>query len=103
VLYLYYRNKAVIKTDTMSIFNEYNFLEELEDSIKSEQPEDVWEMIHQEIDSAVIYYSDCFDIIKALSYTSWEDNEFGEINNITQLAFTALYEFVSENINVEVV
>ena len=85
----------------MNKFNKYDFLSDLEDSIRTEQPEDIWEMVHQEIDRECIYYSDCFDIIKALNFTDWEDNEFGQINNITQLAFTALYDFVVDNINTE--
>ena len=85
----------------MKNFNKYDFLEELEDSIRIEQPEDIWEMVHQEIERECIYYSDCFDIIKALNFTDWEDNELGQINNITQLAFTALYEFVVDNLNTE--
>jgi len=85
----------------MKNFNKYSFLEELEDSIRTEQPEDIWEMVHQEIDRECIYYSDCFDIIKALNFTDWEDNELGQINNITQLAFISLYEFVVDNLNTE--
>tara|TARA_B110000908_G_scaffold113851_1_gene133546 strand:- start:53 stop:421 length:369 start_codon:yes stop_codon:yes gene_type:complete len=85
----------------MNKFNKYDFLSDLEDSIRTEQPEDIWEMVHQEIDRECIYYSDCFDIIKALNFTDWEDNEFGQINNITQLAFTALYDFVVDNLNTE--
>ena len=85
----------------MNNFNKYDFLSDLEDSIRTEQPEDIWEMVHQEIDRECIYYSDCFDIIKALNFTDWEDNELGQINNITQLAFTALYDFVVDNINTE--
>ena len=85
----------------MKNFNKYDFLEDLEESIRTEQPEDIWEMVHQEIDRECIYYSDCFDIIKALNFTDWEDNELGQINNITQLAFTALYEFVVDNLNTE--
>ena len=85
----------------MNNFNKYDFLSDLEDSIRTEQPEDIWEMVHQEIDRECIYYSDCFDIIKALNFTDWEDNELGQINNITQLAFTALYDFVVDNLNTE--
>ena len=87
----------------MKTFNENDFLLDLEDSIASENPEDVWEMIHQTIDTECIYYSNCFDIVKTLNYRSWEDmNDYGEIKNITQLAFVALHEFVSENINLPV-
>lgn len=85
----------------MSKFNEKDFLLDLEDSIKLESPEDVWEFIHQAIDTECIYYSDCFDIIKALNVTDWSDMEdFGTIKSITHLAFASLYEFVSNNIEI---
>ena len=86
----------------MSAFNENNFLLELEDTITVEQPEDVWELIHQEIDRECTYYSDCFDIVKALNFTSWENNDFGDITNITEAAFAALYEWVQDNITLPI-
>lgn len=83
----------------MSAFNENDFLLELEDTITVEQPEDVWELIHQEIDRECTYYSDCFDIVKSLNFTSWEDRiVFGRIKNIQEAAFVALYEWVQDNI-----
>lgn len=85
----------------MKTFNEYAFLEDLQTTIKEENPTDVWELIHEEIERECIYYADCFEIVRALHITDWKDNEFGEITNITQLAFTALYEYVSENLEVE--
>lgn len=84
----------------MSNFNQYQYLEDLTDLIKEENPSDVWEFIHQEIDRSVIYYSDCFAIVKELHYTDWKDNDFGEITNIQQLAFVALYDFVIDNLEV---
>jgi len=84
----------------MSNFNQYQYLEDLTDLIKEENPSDVWEFIHQEIDRSVIYYSDCFAIVKELFVTDWKDNEFGEITNIQQLAFVALYDFVIDNLEV---
>ena len=85
----------------MKTFNEYAFLEDLKTIIKEENPTDVWELIHEEIERECIYYADCFEIVRALHITDWKDNEFGEITNITQLAFAALYEYVSENLEVE--
>ena len=82
----------------MNNFNAYGFLEDLQDLIKEENPTDVWDFIHEEIDRECIYYSNCFEIIRDLNYTDWKDNEFGEINNISQLAYIALYEFVTDNI-----
>jgi|TARA_R110000824_G_scaffold65088_1_gene169816 hypothetical protein len=84
----------------MSAFNENDFLEELEDSIKIESPEDVWEFVNYEIDRECIYNSNCFAIVKALNITDWSNSEFGEITNIQTLAFSSLYEFVSENITI---
>jgi hypothetical protein len=85
----------------MAHFNKYDYLSDLQDTIKHEQPEDIWEFVHHEIDNACIYYADCFAIITELNYTHWDDCEFGEITNIAQLAFVALYEFVSDNLKVE--
>lgn len=84
----------------MKTFNEYAFLEDLQTTIKEENPTDVWELIHHEIDNECIYYADCFEIVRALQITDWKDNEFGEITNITQLAFVSLLEFVSDNLNI---
>lgn len=84
----------------MKTFNKYAFLEDLQTTIKEENPTDVWDLIHHEIDNECIYYADCFEIVRALQITDWKDNEFGEITNITQLAFVSLLEFVSDNLNI---
>jgi len=84
----------------MKTFNEYAFLEDLQTTIKEENPTDVWELIHEEIDNECIYYADCFEIVRALHITDWKDNEFGEITSITQLAYVSLYEFVSDNLEI---
>ncbi len=84
----------------MANFNKYDYLEDLHDSITSENPTDVWEFIHQDIDNAVIYYSDCFAILQELHFTDWKDIQFGKVTNITQLAFIALYEFVVDNLEI---
>ena len=84
----------------MKTFNEYAFLEDLKTIIKEENPTDVWELIHEEIERECIYYADCFEIVRALHITDWKDNEFGEITNIAQLAFVALYDFVIDNLEI---
>ena len=87
----------------MNNFNKYLFLDGLKatiiDAIKSGEITDiseVWEFQNQEIETACIYYSDCFDICKELNFTDWTNNEFGEITNITQAACVALQEFINE-------
>jgi hypothetical protein len=87
----------------MSNFNKYLFLDGLKatiiDAIKSGEItdiSDVWEFQNQEIETACIYYSDCFDICKELNFTDWTNNEFGEITNITQAAYVALQEFIND-------
>ena len=84
----------------MSRFNAFAFLNDLEEQILEENPSDPNEFIHEQIDTEVIYYKDCFDILKELHFTDWEDHEFGNPTNISQLTFIALYDFVYENIKV---
>jgi len=84
----------------MTNFNQYQYLEDLQDLIEQSDCGDVYSVIHQEVDNACIYYSDCFQIIEACGMTDWEDNEFGVITNIQQLAFVALYDFVIDNLEV---
>jgi hypothetical protein len=85
----------------MSTFNKYDYLETLANSIKEERPDDMWDFINQDIDRECIYYYNCFEIIRELNFTDWEDNQFGQVNTISQLAFIALYEFVIDNLEVE--
>lgn len=59
--------------------------------------------IHHQIDSEVanacIYYSDCFDIVKELGVTDWEDlsKEYGTISDICSLAMFALSSEIYES------
>lgn len=64
--------------------------------------EDIQESIFQEIETACIYYSDCFKIVSDLGVTHWEDYEqyTGKpITDICTLAFWALYEAVQDSQN----
>jgi len=84
----------------MNQFKKYQFLGDLQDLIEQSDSGDVYSVIHQEIDNECIYYSDCFQIIEACGMTDWKENEFGEITNIQQLAFVALYDFVIDNLEI---
>ena len=84
----------------MNQFKKYQFLGDLQDLIEQSDSGDVYSVIHQEIDNECIYYSDCFHIIEACGMTDWKENEFGEITNIQQLAFVALYDFVIDNLEI---
>jgi len=83
----------------MANFSKDDFLDYLKDLIKEENPSEINEFIDEEIERAVIYYSDCFAIIEDLHVTDWKDSDFGEITNITQLAFVSLSEFVFDNLD----
>lgn len=87
----------------MNNFDAVEFLAELEDSLRNDNPSDKWGYIHEEIDNAVIYYTDCVAIVASLQYWDWEENEMGRIDNITQLAWVALYEYVVDNIKIAAV
>jgi hypothetical protein len=61
---------------------------------------DLAEQLNNDIDNAVIYYRDCFDIIKDCNFTDFTESDF-EISNISQAAFAALYEFAYGEINLD--
>lgn len=90
----------------MNTFNKYQFLHDLQkelfDAVATNQIESedqVWEIIDQTIDNAVIYYADCFAIVAALNVTHWM--RFGRIDTIEFLASCALNEFVREELNLQ--
>ena len=83
----------------MSTFNKFGFISDLELQIAQENPRDVTEFIYEQIESACIYYRDCFEICEALNAKSFE-TDYGYAKNITELAAYVLAEFVFENIKV---
>lgn len=83
----------------MSTFNKFDFISDLELQIAQENPRDITEFIYEQIESACIYYRDCFEIGEALAATSFE-TDYGYAKNITELAAYVLAEFVFENIKV---
>lgn len=90
----------------MKPFNKYLFIEELEKEIVNEinkgniqSSDDYYTYMHNELDTACIYYSDCFDICKELSATDFTAYDM-ECNTISQLAYAALYEYTLNELDV---
>lgn len=100
----------------MQITNRYDvrveLLERLQDDIKDqitidlveENRDEIIDIVSDEIimpllDNMVIYYHDCFNIISALGFVSFsDDNMLGiEINDVCTAAFVALYQDVYES------
>jgi len=88
----------------MNTFNKYVFLYDLKETIgqefASKTTEDgVTDIIHREVDNAVIYYSQCYQIIAECGVTDFENHDIlGTPTNIQQLAYIALYDFVNDNL-----
>lgn len=89
----------------METFNKYAFIQDLTSQLKTEIKEyevhdmdKITDLVDEYIDNACIYYSDCFDICKELNATDFSAYDV-ECNNINQLAFACLYEFVREELD----
>ena len=85
-------------------FNQYAFVLELKEEIENKidsgeitRSEEIQEFVHQEVETACIYYSECFDIIKALNFTDFNNSSF-EITNVTEAAWCALWEFLEREL-----
>tara|TARA_R110002124_G_C8548408_1_gene479021 strand:+ start:49 stop:372 length:324 start_codon:yes stop_codon:yes gene_type:complete len=94
------------------MFNKYKFIEELNEDLRSEckeflstsdDNEECYEhlqnYISEDLETCVIYYNHCFDIIKALQFTSFDanDNDLGiECKDVSQAAYCALYELIQD-------
>lgn len=90
----------------MENFNEYQFIDDLQNEllqrILNEELTDsseIWDFIHPELDNQVIYYSDCFDICKKLCFTDFTGHDLGEINGICQAAYCALYDWINDELD----
>ena len=74
--------------------------EELKDANESDFEDRFYELLHQEVDTAVIYYTDAVAIILELgAFSGYEESEFYPFNNISQIAYAALLEAANENIS----
>ena len=88
----------------MKEFSPMGFIQDVKEVFIENPDMDIMDIVHEEIDRAVIYYSDAMEIIKVLNFYDWKDtlsaHEFGEINNISHLAYIALYDFVVDNLDI---
>ena len=88
----------------MNTFNKYVFLYDLKETIEQEfasetSENSITDIIHREVDNAVIYYSQCYQIIAECGVTDFENHDIlGTPTNIQQLAYIALYDFVNDNL-----
>jgi len=88
-------------------FNKWNWVRECEEEVMRQlqdgtitQEEESWELVFSMISDATTYSYDCFDIIKELNYTHFEEAIF-DCKDIYGLAYNALYEFALENVDVD--
>ena len=71
--------------------------DELREADPNEYVDGFYELLHQEIDRAVIYYSDAVAIIYELGfYSDYDKSDFAPFKNISQIAFAGLYETACE-------
>lgn len=97
----------------MRSFNKYTFIDNLNEELtteaarmfrseidESEAVDSLHEFITTELENAVVYYADAFNIIAELQFVDWSDNNFGPITNVSQAAYVALNEFVGEEISI---
>jgi hypothetical protein len=87
------------------MFNKYEFIDELRGALseaidKGEITEDyqIDEYVNDEIKNIIIYYGDCFDIVRDCGFVDWSDSDY-EVKCISSAAYAALRELVSEEIN----
>jgi len=89
----------------MENFNKYLFIENLTADIKAEiekgnisSYDEIQDYINSDIETACIYYSDCFAICASLGATEFETG-FGFANNISELAYYSLLDFTQGEID----
>ena len=95
------------------MFNKYKWLEEQTDSLveyikydhengNQTDLDSLQDKLHIDLDTEVIYYNHCWDICKELaSPCEWDTSDFSPVNNVSQLAYAALYEWAMEKIDLE--
>ena len=89
------------------MFNKHTWIDEqrellLESAQNGATYDELQDQLMSDIDSDCIYYTNCFDIIKALGFTDWSKAEF-EVNNVSQAAYCALYELACEEIDIDAI
>lgn len=95
------------------MFNKYKWLEEQKESLKEyinaeiangNNPEfdDLSDHLMSDIENDCIYYNNCWDICKELApVDEWDKMELGPITNLAQLAYASLYEYATDNLNIQ--
>ena len=64
---------------------------------KDMDQDDMHNIMHEEIDSMVIYNSESQQIVDDLNYDVFQEHEiFGRADNISQAAYAALYDLFEE-------
>jgi len=88
-------------------FNKWQWIRECDEEVARQlkngyltNEEECWDLVFNMISDAVIYYSDCFEIVQELNYTTFTDATF-PINNICDAAYNALYEWSLEQVSVD--
>lgn len=97
------------------MFNKYKFIKELNQKLKDECLElslsgssenEIYKKlqtyINESLENAVYFYDECFDIIKALQFTSFHanDNDLGmRCTDVCKAAYCALHELIDEELN----
>ena len=89
------------------MFNKHTWIQEerdilLEYAKDGATYDELHDQLMSDIDTDCIYYTNCFDIIKALGFTDWSEAEF-EVKNVTQAAYCALYELACEEIDIDAI
>ena len=60
--------------------------------------DDFYEFLHEWIDNAVIYTSDCEDILKNnMEYCFDEHDVYGRAENVGQAAYACAYDYIMDN------
>jgi len=78
------------------MFNKYEFIENTKEVILSEIQNitDIDSFIFGIIDNEIIYYYDCFEIIKELNFTDFNHHIFEVCDTVNKAAFCALYDLI---------
>lgn len=89
------------------MFNKHTWIQEERDTLleyakDGATHDELHDQLMSDIDTDCIYYTDCFDIIKALGFTDWSEAEF-EVKNVAQAAYCALYELSNEEIDIDAI
>lgn len=77
--------------------------DELKDTDPNEYVDAFWDLLHQEIDRAVIYYADAVAIVSELGFfNGYKSHELAPFDNISQIAYAGLYDEASEKMEPKV-